>query len=81
MNENNTTNEEVLNEDQRHLKVGYILLGGVGIVGYVLGAKVGYTKGLRYGLKNPVIKKVCEKIDYNEVGTIISRSLTKTFIE
>lgn len=62
-------------EQHKGWQYGYLILGGIGVVGYMLGSKMGFKRGLR----NPIVKSYVEKVDYSDVGKIISRTITQTF--
>lgn len=71
--------EEVKEESSNSWITGYLILGGIGIVSYMIGSRIGYSKGYRYGLKHPIIKNSVEKIDYSEAGKVIAKTITATF--
>lgn len=76
LNQDVKKNVEVVEKPKSfELSIGYLVIGGIGIVGYMLGSRNGFKRGLT----NPVVKSYVEKIDYSDVGKIIARTITQTF--
>ena len=71
--------EEVKKGTSNDKITGYLILGGIGVVSYIIGSRIGYSKGYRYGLTHPIIKNSVEKIDYSEAGKIIAKTITASF--